>query len=547
LPVIQASLFRQLVDFGRFKGQALPNVLVTAPIVILNAGRRGRETRRTLLQKAGLDVLEATDGDAALKQAERQPSLIVLDLDLPGTNSLEVCRRLKRDLRTQAIPILLVTDTPASSSESVRVLAAGADWYLPESERPGVLVDAVRTLLDRRNADAQAANDPIPENLRQSQKMEAIGHLAFGVAHDFNNLLTAILGYTEMMLSQIGEDKPISADLMEIRKAGDRAAALTKQLLAFSRKQPLSMTAVDLNSVVSEAEQLLRRLIGEHIDLRTKLATDIWAITGDVTQLEQVLLNLVVNARDAMASGGTILVETNNVVLSSQHKFPDPVPVVPGRYALLMVQDTGSGMDEATRARLFEPFFTTKSRGRGTGLGLATVYGIIKHLRGYIFAESEPGHGTTFRLYFPAAVDASATTTHVSARLTPIVGRETILVVEDDDAVRRFTTVALRRYGYEVLEAGSPERALEIAEQAESVHLILTDVIMPGLSGPAFVHRVRQQRANVPTIYMSGYPGDAMVANASMETGDAQLSKPFATDELLRVVREVIDQAKNRQ
>jgi signal transduction histidine kinase len=520
---------------------------VTVPIVILNAGRRGRETRRTLLQNAGLDVLDAVDGESALKQAERLPHVIVLDLDLPGTNSLEVCRRLKRDVRTQGIPIVIVTDTVDGSSESVRALTAGADWYLPDSTRPGVFVEAVRALVDRRTADLHAS-EQIPENLRQSQKMEAIGHLAFGVAHDFNNLLTAILGYTEMMLSQIGEDKPISADLMEIRKAGDRAAALTKQLLAFSRKQPLSMTVVDLNSVVSEAEQLLRRLIGEHIELRTKLASDIWSITGDVTQLEQVLLNLVVNARDAMpSSGGTVLVETNNVVLSNQHKFPDPVPVVPGRYALLMVQDTGSGMDEATRARLFEPFFTTKSRGRGTGLGLATVYGIIKHLKGYIFVESETGHGTTFRLYFPAAVDAPAATSAVSARLTPFVGRETILVVEDDDAVRRFATVALRRYGYDVLEASSPEKALEIAEQADSIHLILTDVIMPGLSGPAFVHRVRQRRPNVPTIYMSGYPGDAMVASALMEKGDAQLSKPFATDELLRFVREVIDQAKDRQ
>jgi two-component system cell cycle sensor histidine kinase/response regulator CckA len=525
----------------------LPYVLVTAPIVILNAGRRGREARRTSLMNAGLEVIDAEDGDAALKQAERLPSLIVLDFDLPGTNSLEVCRRLKRDVRTQNIPVLVATDSADGPSESVRALAAGADWYLPEATRPGVFVEAVRALLERPSADLHAANDPIPENLRQSQKMEAIGHLAFGVAHDFNNLLTAILGYTEMMLSQIGEDKPISADLMEIRKAGDRAAALTKQLLAFSRKQPLSMTAVDLNSVVSEAEQLLRRLIGEHITLRTKLASDIWSIAGDVTQLEQVLLNLVVNARDAMPNGGTILVETNNVVLSNQHKFPDPVPVVPGRYTLLLVQDTGSGMDEATRARLFEPFFTTKSRGRGTGLGLATVYGIIKHLKGYIFAESEPGSGTTFRLYFPAAVDVPATATMPSARLTPFVGRETVLVVEDDDAVRRYATVALRRYGYDVLEASSPERALEISEEAEAIHLILTDVIMPGLSGPAFVQRVRQRRASVPTIYMSGYPGDAMVATAVMETGDAQLSKPFATDELLRAVREVIDQAKDRQ
>jgi two-component system cell cycle sensor histidine kinase/response regulator CckA len=520
---------------------------VSAPVsVILNAGRReGRETRRALLLAAGFELLDASDGASTLSQAARIPSLVLLDVDLPGLDSFEVCRRLKADARTQAIPILLVADSPVSQADWVRGLAAGADWYLSEPNKPNVLTSAIHALLERRHTDAQASSDVSPENLRQSQKMEAIGHLAFGVAHDFNNLLTAILGYTEMMLSQIGEDKPISADLLEIRKAGDRAAALTKQLLAFSRKQPLSITVVDLNSVVSEAEQLLQRLIGEHIALKTKLASNLWAITGDVTQLEQVLLNLVVNSRDAMPTGGSITIETSNVVLTSQQTFPDPVTIVPGRYSLLVVQDTGSGMDEVTRARLFEPYFTTKSRGRGTGLGLATVYGIIKHLKGYIFAESDPGRGTTFRLYFPAAVAATAAQATASSRMTPFVGRETILVVEDDDAVRRYTTVALRRYGYDVLEAQSPERALEIAEKhAEMIHLILTDVIMPGLSGPAFVRRMRQQRSRIPTIYMSGYPGDPTVASALMEEGDAHLSKPFATDELLRSVREVIDQSK---
>jgi two-component system, cell cycle sensor histidine kinase and response regulator CckA len=520
---------------------------VSAPsTVILNAGgREGRETRRSLLASAQYQVLDAADGDAALSQAPNA-ALVLLDLHTPGLETVEVCRRLRTDPHTETIPILLVADSPATDAEWIQGMAAGASWYLTDVTRPGVLVDTIKALIARHEAEAHHV-DTNPETLRQSQKMEAIGHLAFGVAHDFNNLLTAILGYTEMMLSQIGDDKPISADLQEIRKAGDRAAALTKQLLAFSRKQPLSLTVVDLNSVVSEAEQLLRRLIGEHIKLDAKLASNLWAITGDVTQLEQVLLNLIVNARDAMPTGGSVTVETSNVVLTSHQKFPDPIPVIPGRYALLTVQDTGNGMDEATRARLFEPFFTTKGRGRGTGLGLATVYGIIKHLKGYIFAESESGRGTTFRLYFPAAVDASAVATAASSRMTPFVGRETILVVEDDDAVRRYATVALRRYGYDVLEAGSPERALEIAEQhAEMIHLILTDVIMPGLSGPAFVRRIRQHRSRMPAIYMSGYPGDAMLATALMEQGDAQLSKPFATDELLRSVREVIDQSKDR-
>ena len=489
--------------------------------VILNAGERiGREIRREVLASARFEVLDAADGDAVLSQAANA-NLVLLDLDLPGLDSFEVCRRLKLDPRTQTIPVLLVGDPPVAQAEWLKGLVAEADWYLTEQSRPEVLVDAVTALPHRHDA-AHAAVDANPETLRQSQKMEAIGHLAFGVAHDFNNLLTAILGYTQMMLSQIGDDKPISADLQEIRKAGDRAAALTKQLLAFSRKQPLSITVVDLNSVVSEAEQLLRRLIGAHIRLQTNLASNLWAITGDVTQLEQVLLNLIVNARDAMPAGGSVTIETSNVVLTAHDKFPDPIPVVHGRYALLMVRDTGSGMDEDTRARLFEPFFTTKSRGRGTGLGLATVYGIIKHLKGYIFAESESGRGTTFRLYFPAEVDATAVVAAVSSRMTPFVGRETILLVEDDDAVRRYATVALRRYGYDVLEAGSPERALEIAEQhAEMIHLILTDVIMRPLGRPS---SVASARAVADARDLCRATGRLAVATASMEQGDAQLS-----------------------
>jgi len=514
--------------------------------VILNAGRKeARDARNALLQESGFRVIEAGDASTALRQAEQLPSLVVLDVSLPGIDGFEVCRRLKADARTRSIPVLLVSDKAVAQGDWVRGLSSGADWYLTEPNKPGILADSVNALLERRDAETQDQDRASADNLRQAHKMEAIGHLAFGVAHDFNNLLTAILGYTEMMLSQIGDDKPIFADLQEIRKAGDRAAALTRQLLAFSRKQPLSIAVVDLNSVVAQAEQLLRRLIGEHIRLETRLASSLWAITGDITQLEQVLLNLVVNARDAMpAGGGTVFIETNNVTLSSQHEFPDPIKVVPGRYSLLMVQDTGCGMDEATRARLFEPFFTTKGHGRGTGLGLATVYGIVKHLRGYIFAESASGRGTTFRLYFPAAIEATAAAVAPSTRMTPYLGRETILVVEDDDAVRRYATLALRRYGYAVLEAGTPERALEIAAQhAEIIHLILTDVIMPGLSGPAFVRRLRQLRSQTPAIYMSGYPGE-MVAAVAIEHGDAQLSKPFATDELLRSVRQVIDAAK---
>jgi signal transduction histidine kinase len=505
----------------------------------------GSGFRSAALRDSGFRVIDAADGPRLLSQAQHRPSpgLVVLDLDFPGLDAFDVCRQLKSSPDTRRIAVLLVSDSDVSTEDSIRALAAGADWCLTQPDTP-LFVDSVTAMLRRRAEQARMEWLANEEHVRQAQKMEAIGHLAFGVAHDFNNLLTAILGYTEMMLSQIGDDKPISADLNEIRKAADRAAALTGQLLRFSRKQPLSIAPVDLNLVVAEAEQMLQRLIGEHIRLQTRLASDLWSITGDATQLEQVLLNLVVNARDAMpAGGGSVFIETSNVVLAGHHELAAGVTVAPGRYTLLTVQDTGTGMDEVTRARLFEPYFTTKGRDRGMGLGLATVYGIVKYLNGYIFADSSTGHGTTFRVYLPAAAEAAASTALPFARMNPSIGRETILVVEDDDAVRRYATLALRRYGYAVLEAETPERALEIArEHSEMIHLILTDVIMPGLSGPAFVHRLRESRVATPAIYMSGYPGE-MIASAAVTDGDLYLSKPFATEELLRSVRQVIDAA----
>ena len=389
----------------------------------------GSGFRSAALRDSGFRVIDAADGPRLLSQAEylpTRPSLVVLDIEFPGLDAFDVCARLKANPRTQPIAVLLVSDTAVSPEDGIRALTAGADWCLTEPNGAPFLIESVQALLRRRADQARIDWLANEDHLRQGQKMEAIGHLAFGVAHDFNNLLTAILGYTEMMLSQIGDDKPICADLNEIRKAGDRAAALTGQLLRFSRKQPMSIALVDLNLVVSEAEQMLERLIGEHIRLQTRLAADLWSIAADTTQLEQVLLNLVVNARDAIpASGGTVLIETTNVALSSPQEF-DEVTVAPGRYTLLKVQDTGSGMNEATRVRLFEPYFTTKGRDRGTGLGLATVYGILKHLKGYIFAESSPDQGTTFRLYFPAAVELATTAPAPVARLNPSLGRETI-------------------------------------------------------------------------------------------------------------------------
>jgi two-component system cell cycle sensor histidine kinase/response regulator CckA len=521
-------------------GQAVGTPLYMAAVILV----AGSDVRCDALQGARFSVIQATDAPTALTHAEQRPSpnLIVLDLDFPGVDAFAVCRQLKSNPDTRRIAVLVVSETVVSPEASIRALSAGADWCLAQPNIT-LFIESVSAMLKRRGEQARMDWLVSEEHVRQAHKMEAIGYLAFGIAHDFNNLLTAILGYSEMMLSQIGDDKPISADLHEIRKAADRAAALTGQLLRFSRKQEPSFALVDLNLVVSEAEQMLQRLIGEHIRLETRLSDDLWSIAGDATRLEQVLLNLVVNARDAIpADGGRVLIETTNTVLPSHETFPDGVTVAAGRYTRLLVQDSGIGMDEATRARLFEPYFTTKGRGHGTGLGLTTVYGIVKHYNGYIFADSTPGRGTTFRVYLPAVIEAARAPMPI-ARLNPFLGRETILVVEDDEAVRRYATLALRRFGYAVLEADTAERALEIArEHSEMIHLILTDVIMPGLSGPAFVHRLRESRGATPAIYMSGYPAEIIAASA-VPDGNLHLSKPFATEDLLRSVRQAIDAA----
>jgi two-component system cell cycle sensor histidine kinase/response regulator CckA len=524
----------------REAGEAVGVFAMTPTVLVV-----GSDARTHALRDSAFAIVQATDGPSTVSHATRRPApgVIVLDLDFPGVDAFDLCRQLKSNPDTRRIAVLLVSATVVSPEDNLRALMAGADWCVTAPSTT-LAVESVTAMLTRRAEQARMEWLANEEHVRQAQKMEAIGHLAFGVAHDFNNLLTAILGYSEMMLSQIGDDKPISADLHEIRKAAERAAALTAQLLRFSRKQPLSIAPVDLNLVVTETEHMLQRLIGEHIRLETELTPDLWSLAGDAAQLEQVLLNLVVNARDAMpVSGGRVRIETTNVVFSTHQEFADGVTVAAGHYTLLVIQDTGTGMDEATRARLFEPYFTTKGRDRGTGLGLATVYGIVKHLNGYIFADSTPGRGTTFRVYFPAALEAAPNVALPVARLYPFLGRETILVVEDDDAVRTYATLALRRYGYLVLEADTPELALKIArEHSEMIHLILTDVIMPGLSGPAFVHRLRESRVATPAIYMSGYPAE-MIAAAEATGGDLHLSKPFATEELLRSVRQAIDAA----
>ncbi len=374
----------------------------------------------------------------------------------------------------------------------------------------------------------------------QAQKMEAIGRLAGGVAHDFNNLLTAILGYSHLLAGQLKEGHPHYHEVNEIRKAGERAAALTRQLLAFSRKQVLLPQLLDLNAVVAETDMMLRRVIGEDIVLETRLGPGLQRVLADPGQIELVMMNLAVNARDAMPQGGRLTVETRNMEIDESARSAHSSLAV-GSYVMLAVEDTGTGMDQTTRSHLFEPFFTTKEKGKGTGLGLATVYGIVKQSGGDICVHTEAGKGSRFELFLPVAGGHStASVTGSSEDTNEYRGTETILLVEDEDAVRELACGILQARGYHVLQARDGEVALRAADHAP-VNLLLTDVVMPGLSGPALAERVREVRPDVRILYMSGYADDALPWHDARRSGVFLLNKPFTPQALARLVREVLD------
>jgi len=382
----------------------------------------------------------------------------------------------------------------------------------------------------------------LEEQFQQAQKMEAIGRLAGGVAHDFNNLLTVILGYCELLLADCKPGDPHQADIAEIQKAGERAGGLTRQLLAFSRKQIIEPTVLDLNEVVGNLRPMLGRLIGEDVNVPANLRSELAPITADRGQVEQIVMNLAVNARDAMPNGGTLTIETANVELD-EHYARMHRGVKPGPYVALTVTDTGTGMTPEVQARLFEPFFTTKEPGKGTGLGMATVYGIVTRCGGSIGVYSEVGRGTSFNLYFPRANAAEMIVEAAAPAAPPRAGTQTVLVVEDQEGVRELAKRLLERRGYTALVAADASEALRLFEQNPSIDVLLTDVVMPGASGPDLTKQLMEQRPALKVIYMSGYTEDAIVHHGILKPGIAFLHKPFTSETLGRKISDVLEAA----
>ncbi|MGZ9148371.1 MAG: PAS domain S-box protein [Candidatus Deferrimicrobiaceae bacterium] len=514
------------------------------------------------LQVEIAERIKAEEAQARLGMAVEQAAEVIMISDTDGTIQYvnPAFERISGYSREEAIgknPRILKSGRHEEAFYRVLwdTLARGETWSgnLINRRKDGKLFEEVAVISPVRDAGGTVVNYvavkrdvthevQLEEELRQMQKMEAVGKLAGGIAHDFNNLMTVINGFSELLQGRPGLDSTCRKEVDEIRKAGDRAAALTRQLLAFSRRQMLQPKTVDLGKVTSEMDNLLRRLIGEDIELVTVAGKALWNVKVDPGQIEQVVMNLVVNSRDAMPSGGRITIETANAVFADDYLGTHPV-VRPGSYVMLAVSDTGIGMDEETKGRIFEPFFTTKEQGKGTGLGLSTVYGIVKQSKGYIWAYSEVGKGTTFKVYLPQAEEGIKET---SSPGKPVraggKGCETLLLAEDEDLVRELARTILEEKGYRVLDARDGHEAVEIAGRHDGpIHMLVTDVVMPRMSGGELARRMDELRPGIRVLYMSGYTENAIVHHGVLDSGTAFVQKPFHIETLTRAIREELD------
>ena len=505
------------------------------------------ERRRALADAVSAVVMLGPTGDVTQWSATAE--------SMTGFRALEVVGRPASKLLDgqQGKPYNLQEILPSAARSGH---AQVDTWMRRKSGSPFYAAHSFNALLDHGGAvagfaltmrDLTAQPAATPENqteqqIRQAQRMEAVGRLASGIAHDFNNLLTAIQGHAQFLTEDLSPEHPSRADAEEILHSAERAAALTRQLLAFSRGQVVQPEAVQLNTVITAMERLLRRVISEDISVESQLEEDLWPVRADPTQLEQILVNLMVNARDAMPQGGRITIKTANAQLSTDYA-ENREEVEPGDYVMLAISDTGVGMDRATQARIFEPFFTTKEPDKGTGLGLSTVFGIIKQMGGHIFVYSEAGHGTTFKIYLPRAGGSG-----VRRRVAPLAlsgerSNECVLIVEDDDAVRALARRVLDTRGYRVRTCSDAEEALDIMQQyGDDMSLVISDVVMPGMNGQELSRRIRTSWPHVAILFMSGYTDDDVRRNGLVGSADYFIEKPFTPDSFAHKVRTVLDE-----
>ncbi|MEO5988810.1 MAG: response regulator [Candidatus Eisenbacteria bacterium] len=489
------------------------------------------------LTTAGFDVKhERVTSESALHAAlgRRRWDIVIGDYNLPGFSgaaALEVLRQREPD-----VPFLFVSGTMGEDLAVAAMKSGANDYVMKDNLRR--LVPAIEREL--REAASRRERDRLEEQLRLSQRLEVVGRLAGGVAHDFNNLLTVMSGRCEFLIGSLAPNDSRREEVTAIQDAVERASGLTRQLLAFGRRQVVELRANDVNSIVSGMELMLRRLIGEHIEMHSKLSPSAGAVWADRSQLEQMVLNLVVNARDAMPEGGRLMIETAAIEMDEYYVVAHPL-AQPGLYTLLAVSDSGAGMDAATQARIFEPYFSTKPSGKGSGLGLAMVYGIVKQSGGFIWVYSEPGLGTTLKVYLPQ------TELPVEVVVTPptprsMSGTETILLVEDEPALRDLFKRTLESQGYNVVSAPDGQAARGIdADIDGEVHLLLTDVVMPHVGGRELATSLRIKRPGLRVLYMSGYTDDAVIRNGVLEPASAFLQKPFTPAALAQKVREVLE------